>query len=237
MNEKYPKVLVAAPTYEGKHYIFPRWYNNIKNLDYPNYDWLIVDNSRTLSYHTKLRRLGYQRIVHVNRGGNSRFGIGQASEYIRQYAIENNYDYIMFIETDLLPPRNIIQRLLGHEKMVVGAVYEIGLHGSKEAPRRPILYHPLSTPDGGSKLEMLTPEEGYKMLNKGVIKTPAIGLGCCLIHRDIFHKYPFKYSPDTSLHTDVIFYWDLWNAQEPVWVDTDIVIYHENQNWINVKDW
>ena len=234
MNE--PKVLVAAPVYSGKEYIFDAWYKNITSLDYPNYDWLVVDNSRMESFHRKLRRKGYQKIVHVPRGGNSRLGIARASEYIRNYAINNGFDYIMFIETDLIPPKNIIKRLMNHKKLIVGAVYEIGLHGSKTAPRHPLLYEAVKREDG-IRLEILPPERGYPLLNTGLIQTPAMGLGCTLVHSSLFKKYTFKWTSVGKQHTDSLFYGDLWNDKVPVWCDTDILIPHFNQNWANVKDW
>ena len=234
---KEPKVLVASPIYSGKHYMFPKWYENVQRLDYSNYDWIIVDNTSNMSYVSKLRRLGYKHIYHVPRGGSSRLGIARASEFIREYAIKHEYDYIMFIESDLLPPKNIIKRLLNHEKYVAGAVYEIGLHKSVVAPRRPLIYQVGRTEDNKEILEILPPEEGYSMMGKGLIKTPAMGLGCCLIHSHIFKKFPFKWNSKGKQHTDSLFYGDLWNAKEEVWVDTDILIPHYNRNWIHMKDW
>ena len=193
MNElKEPKVLVAAPIYEGKHYIFPIWYKLVTNLSYPNYDLMIVDNSKTISYSTKLRRLGYRFIHHVNRGGNSRYGIAAASETIRQRAIDGGYDYIMFIESDLLPPKDIIQRLMKHKLRIVGATYEIGIKGNKNVPRKPLIYKETIV-DGNLKLEIEKPEDGYALLNTGLHKTPACGFGSTLIHKSIFSKYSFKH--------------------------------------------
>ena len=235
---KHPRVLVASPIYDKKHYMFPRWYQNVtRNLTYPNYDWIAVDNSKAQSYLVKLRRAGYKKIHGVPRGGNSRIAIGQSSEYIRKYAIRNNFDYIMWIESDLLPPPNIIERLMAYQKPIVGAVYEIGFHGSSDAPRKPLIYHVVEDNEGKQYLDVLPAQKGYETLNKGLIRTPAMGLGCCLMHKDIFTQYPFKYSSKSKLHTDAIFYYDLWKDEVEVWVDTDIVIYHENSNWKNVKDW
>ena len=231
-----PKVLVASPVYSGKDYIFDKWYKTITNLDYPNYSWLIVDNSKGLSYSTKLRRKGYKNVVHVARDASSRRGIANSSEYIRQHMIKYGYEYVMFIESDLIPPKNIIDRLIRHCKDVVGAVYEIGFHGSLNNPRRPLLYYHHRDRDGKVSLKLLPKEEGVKMINQGVIKTPACGLGCTLISRDIMEKYEFKYAENSTLHSDMIFYWELWDDGVDVWVDTDIMIPHFNSDWGKVKD-
>lgn len=232
-----PKVLVAAPIYSGKDYIFDVWYKLITNLTYPNYDWLIVDNSRMGSYATGLRRKGYQKVIHVPRGGNSRLGIARASEYIRRYAINNGYEYIMFIESDLLPPRDIIQKLMMHGKSVCGAVYEVGLPNSKDAPRKPLLYEEYITDTGDKGLKVMEPEDGYKMLNTGLRQVPAFGFGSTLIHKSVFSKYTFKYAENSKLHSDMVFYWELFNDGVKPYVDTDLLIPHFNQNWAHMKDW
>ena len=232
---KIPKVLVAAPTYSGKHYIFPEWYKNITKLDYPNYDWLIVDNSKIESYAIKLRREGYKKVIHVPRGGNSRVAIARASEYIRRYALDNGYDYLLFVETDLIPPKDIIQTLISHRRDVIGCVYEIGITGSKSAPRRPLIYHKTQT-ENGMGLQMLPINEAYDMVKTGVRETKACGFGCTLLKRNILEKYPFKYSKTNRLHTDMIFYWELDMDNVPVYIDTDIIVPHFNQNWNIVED-
>jgi hypothetical protein len=38
-------------------------------------------------------------------------------------AIENNFDYMMWVDTDMIMPPNALLRLLGHNKDVVGATY------------------------------------------------------------------------------------------------------------------
>jgi cellulose synthase/poly-beta-1,6-N-acetylglucosamine synthase-like glycosyltransferase len=51
-----PKVLVCSPTYDGKRYIEKEYYENIKTLNYPNYDIYIVDNSSDKTYYSHLKR-------------------------------------------------------------------------------------------------------------------------------------------------------------------------------------
>lgn len=234
MNEmKEKRVLVAAPTYSGKHYIFPTWYKLITSL---GYDWLIVDNSRGLSYLSKLRREGYKKVVHLQRGKNSREAIGKSSEYIRQYAIDNNYDYIMMIETDLLPPKNVIEKLLAHNKDIIGLPYEIGIKGMTDNPRRLCIQQPYITNESSKLLELVGVNEGYSMLNGGVQRVGGMGVGCVLISKNIFEKYPFKYSERYNMHTDSIFYLDLMENNIPVYIDMDVLVRHENENWLHVKD-
>jgi len=235
--ENIPKVLVAAPTYKGKHYIFPKWYKLITNLTYKNYDWLIVDNTRELDYYRQLKREGYKKVVHVDRGENSRQALARSSNYIREYAIKNDYDYVLMIETDLLPPLDIIERLLKHNKDVVGVLYFIGLENSKTVPKRLCLYEYNSVPNYEHMLIKMVPlEENIYYIKKGLKQVAGMGFGCTLFSKKIFSEIEYKYSNRHSLHSDTIFYLELAQKGIPVFCDTDILVPHFNQNWLEVED-
>ena len=232
-----PKVLVAAPTYSGKHYIFPKWYENITHLSYKNYDWLVIDNSKRESYSVGLRRQGYKKIVHIKRGKHARQALANSAEYIRQYALKYGYDYVMMIETDLLPPKDIIERLMAHDKKIVGAAYEIGLHGSKEAPRRMCIYDYGNDSDKYERLiRLMSVKEGYEFIDGTLKACAGMGIGCTLMRRDLLEEYPFKYTDKHFLQSDVILYLDLAQNHVPVYVDTGIIVPHFNQNWTVVED-
>jgi hypothetical protein len=118
----YPKVLVAIPTYQGKDYVFKENFQAIKNLDYPNYDYVYIDNSVGTSYAKKLRMRG-ANVVRVNRGANSRQALCNAQNYARDKVLSDGYDYLLFIESDLVPDRDVVNRLMRHGRQVVGSVY------------------------------------------------------------------------------------------------------------------
>lgn len=118
----YPKVLVAIPTYQGKDYVFDENFAAVKSLDYPNYDYVYIDNSKGTSYAKKLRMRG-ANVVRVNRGGNSRQAIANAQNYARNKVISDGYDYLLFVESDLVPDKDVINRLMKHDVSVVGSFY------------------------------------------------------------------------------------------------------------------
>ena len=43
------------------------------------------------------------------------------------YALENDFDYLLHLETDIFPPTDVIERLLDAKQKVVGAMYHIEL--------------------------------------------------------------------------------------------------------------
>lgn len=240
-----PKVLVATVTYDGKDYIWDKYYSNIKNLEYDNYDFLVVDNTRRTGYYKKLLK---QKVnaLHAPRGKNSRTALVNSYNMIRDYFLKGGYEYLLVIESDLIPPVDIITRLLRHNKEVIGCMYNIGYDYSESQPPRPCLFgvKKLKEQDGAGKITLetfnYTAEEGFGFYGNGVIKIHGCGLGTTMIHRSIMEQFNFWYYEDENdkiiKHCDVIFYMDLHNANRVVYVDTDIIIPHFNSDWKNVKD-
>lgn len=232
----YPKVLVAAPIYDGKDYSFKKWYASILKLDYPNYDILVVDNSKGLDYTRKLRRLGL-KTIHVHRGKNSREAVARATEVIRQYAIKHEYDYWLSSETDIPVPKDIIQLLMRHFKPVVGVMYEIGYPDSKNQPLRPCIFIKKVNQVGELYTANLNPTEGYAWFGTGLRQVHGLGLGCVLIDVSVLKATGrFWWVESMIKHPDVFFYKDLDNLGIPAYVDTNIFLKHYNSKWDYVKD-
>ncbi len=112
-----PKVLVACPTHEVKEYAFQRWIDNVKNLTYPNYEVLVVDNSPNEDY---LKRWGDKipmKHIEVTQDPQKMgVRICQSMAVIRQHFLEGDFDWWMNIEADNIPPSDVIETLLkyGH---------------------------------------------------------------------------------------------------------------------------
>jgi glycosyltransferase involved in cell wall biosynthesis len=245
MTEKnYPKVLVVSPTYEGKDYIFQENWECIKNFDYPNYDYVYIDNSKGDSYTKTLRKRG-AKVIHVPRGSNSRQALCNAQNYARNRVLTEGYEYLMFVESDLLPEKHAITKLLSYSLPVVGATYYIG-----HEVKLPCLFilEPTSTGQMGTRLVGTKINDkgqviniDYKVvndfINKGLRQIHGMGLGCTLIRADIIKRFPFWYDGRfDNKHSDVYFYMDLHNNHIPVFADTDYIIEHRPSKWSNVED-
>ena len=231
-QDNYPKVLVAIPIYEGKEYMFKENFKCIKELDYPNYDYIYIDNSEYTSYYYKLKKRDCN-VVHVDREGNSRQALTNAQNYARQKAIEEGYDYLMFIESDLTPPKDAITRLMNHELPVVGGTYFIGTGDIKTL----CVFFTRQNKQGIWGTVPIMPKDVKEFLNTGLRRVHGIGLGCTLIRRDLFTRFNFWTDERfDNKHSDVYFYMDLWNAQIPVHVDTNFLVPHYPSDWSKVKD-
>jgi len=110
---KVPKILVTCPTHQVKEYCFQEWIDNVKNLTYPNYDILVVDNSPDDSY---VKKWGNQvPMLHIDydqdpqKMGNR---ICASMAVVQQHFLKGNYTHWMNIETDNIPPKDVIETLL-----------------------------------------------------------------------------------------------------------------------------
>lgn len=226
-----PKVLVFTPTYEGKDYIFKEFYNALVSIDYPNYDFMIIDNSKDMSYVNKLRREGYQHIHHVPRGENSRQALCNAQNYARERALREGYDYVLSIESDLIVTPDVINRLMSYNVPVVGGLYFIGIE-----IKIPCVF--FVTQKGimrGTRLISLS--EAEKFINTGLQKVHGCGLGCALIKREVLERFTFWHDERfADKHSDVYLYMELENAGIPVFCDTNYIVRHEPSDWSFVRD-
>lgn len=232
-----PKVLVATETYEKYDYVFPTFYHKIKNLTYPNYDFMVVDNSATLDYYRKLKRRGFKNIYHVERGRNSREAVARSLNFIRKKFLEGDYDYLLHLESDVIVPSDVIERLIKHQRPVVGGVYEIG-YGTKNQPYRPCLFKAYFNEKGEVYTAEIPRDEAYAMLGTGLQQVHGMGVGCVLIEKWVLKRIKgFWWDERWLKHPDVFFYMDLHNLRIPVFADTDLTLEHRNTlKWDDVED-
>lgn len=241
MGLKIPKILIVTPVYDAKDYCLDAFVKNIEEVikKTPGSRLLIVDNSKGTSYLSKLRkRYPQHTVMHVDRGPNSRVAICNSMNYARHYAIRYDYDYMLVTESDLFPPADVALKLWSHQKAVVGCYYEIGFFDKPGNPRRPCVFILDYKQDSGLwGSRGITPEEGQKILGKGLVQVHGMGLGCTLIRRDIIERYPFWTNKlFDNKHHDVYFYLDLHNDKIPVYIDTKLFVFHDNSEWADVKD-
>jgi glycosyltransferase involved in cell wall biosynthesis len=231
----YPKVLVASPTYNGKDYIFQEHWDAIRKLDYPNYDYIYIDNSKGDSYLSLLRRRG-AKVVHVPRGQNSRQALCNAQNWAREKVLSEGYDYLMFIESDIIPTPDAISRLISYELPVVGATYYLKDH--QQNLEVPCIFFTEYKPEvdaNGTRLITLQEVPGF--LNTGLRQVHGMGLGCTVFRRDIIERFSFWHDERfDNKHSDVYYYMDLHNNKIPVYVDTNFIVKHYPSDWAFVQD-
>jgi len=84
-----------------------------------------------------------------------------------------DFDYMLFLDDDVLPPLDIVSKLLSHGRYIMSASYPIMQDGE--------IYDSSSMWTGESYRKNFYNSKGVKSID-------ACGLGACLIHRDVLKK-------------------------------------------------
>jgi hypothetical protein len=222
-----PKVLVGCPTSDHKEYCLKEFAKRVKKLSYKNYDVLLIDNSEGDDYAKKIESYGLTcHKVPFKKGVKER--LAECRNLLRDKALAGGYDYFLSLEQDIIPPKDIIQRLIFHRAKVVSALYTKLMKvkdGDKDLGMQevPVLY---ALEDGQAR-RMLMEEVKEKKL----IPIIGGGLGCVLINRSIFERIKFRVEKDAKGFDDMYFFSDLDRMDVQPLCDTSIHVKHLEQTW------
>ena len=187
-----PKVLVGCPTSDHKAYCLDAYIRSVKALTYSNYDILLVDNSEDEEYFNLIKQKGIQ-VIKAPFLPTARERIAKSRNRLRDEAIKD-YDYLLSLEQDVIPPRDVIEQLLKHKKDVVTGVYYLEYVVQKEGKVigkkvLPLLYKRKDK----EHLVQLQPQEVEKEELQSIT---ASGLGCVLIKKEVLEQITFRYEKD-----------------------------------------
>jgi len=220
-----PKILVGCPTADAKSYCLDRYVEGLKSLTYPNFDILLIDNSATSNYFDRIKSLDLpvekdspQTKIHDS--------IVHSRNILRHKVIEGNYDYFLSLEQDVIPPKDIIERLLANKKNVITGVYYTFYRFFGVPKLRPLIWKDVEgQPD---KMQFMNTECRAALNSKDPIlkSIKACGLGCLLIHRSILEKIKFRVPENYSTFDDFMFCEDVRKLGEKVWADLSVQCDH-----------
>ncbi len=175
-----PKILLGCPTSGYHEYALKEYAEAVKRLTYKNRDILLVDNSKDDSYLKKLEKYDLSAV----KGPwfeSAKQRIIKSRNLLREKALEGNYDYLLSLEQDIIPPKDIIENLLKHKHDIVSALYFM--------------------PSDSSLTPMLAIKEkdqygyipfNYADKNNSTINVNYAGLGCILISKKVLQKIKFR---------------------------------------------
>ena len=235
----FPKILIGTLFSEVKDYAIRDWFKNVCNFTYPKFDLCMVDNSKDKKYHKKMFNYFSDRkkksnmnkltILHAPRiDKKSEIFMAFSANELRKYFLKNDYDFLLNLESDILPPLDVMERLLSYNKQIIGMTY---FSGDKSTSWPMIIdlniinnaIVPCGTPYIKGFYDMTDTFEPKLSFGQG--------LGCVLMNREIVQKIPFQ--ADTipnGAHYDTIFYRDLLHNNIGNYF-VPIICRHENQIW------
>ena len=250
--EKRIKILLGAPTYEGKEYCLDYWVKIVKNIQKETpCDILLVDNSKTNYYFNLIKNKYKIKVLKSpNYKGQPLKSLAEARKKFYQYAIKNNYDYIFSLEQDIFPPKDILKYLLNirkkiHNKEVIigvpyiikGITYENSPYLDKDNLTNTAIERIYSKKMKRKVQKNLTNKEMKK--KKKLFRAYACGLGCTLLDTSIIKKFKIRYTEKQYRPDDAFLFLDCFNNNIPVYVDPNLSgkIIHIHGSNISLKSW
>lgn len=224
------RILVGCPTSLHKTYCLHAYAEGIRHLTYPFLDILLVDNSEDPSYTQHIKQEG----LPVIRGPSlphAKERIVASRNLLRERFLQGGYDYLFSLEQDVIPPADILERLLAHGKKIISGVVFTRFEMNGEHRIKPLLWGSTERQD---EMRFMDAE----VAAPGLYSIRACGLGCLLIHRDVLEKIPFRLLPDRSTFDDIPFCRDCVDAGFDLYADTSVKCQHliEGMNWDAIDD-
>ncbi|MFH1500586.1 MAG: glycosyltransferase family A protein [archaeon] len=216
------KILVASPTYKGMQYCIDEFIQRIKSLTYENYDILIIENSEGDSFFNQLKKIQGIKVLRDNSPGKRGIDrIVHSRNMVLDYAKEKDYGYILMMDCDVLPPKNIIQELLATKKDIVSGLYFNQFIMDMETKTLPVAWKQITPPEYEEmKRKYILPEivKSHEDLRRHLTQEEVnsnelhevkyASAGCLLISRKVFEKIRYgllKVEEETS---DDIYFMD-----------------------------
>lgn len=226
MMEAIPNVLVCSPTAESKRYCEDDWLDSVHTLSYPKYDIMLVDNSPNKANAKRLNGLGVHTKYISPKNKDITQTLAVCHNVCRDYAKQKGYDYILHLETDVFPPKDVIEELMLYNKPVIGGWYDV-FYGTK---RKSVIQ---ITEDKNAIMDIAPYLEDYDttFCDGEVKRCYHTGLGCSLIHKNIFSQIPFRMIKGEFTFPDSVFAYDLFVKGIPMYVHTGVVCEHRNHDW------
>jgi GT2 family glycosyltransferase len=101
-----------------------------------------------------------------------------AREMIAEHALKNNYDYVFFVDSDMVLPADTLEKLLQADKDIIS-----GLAFQRKPPFSPCVYSKLKLGEPGTDSVVNLTEFANK-----VEEVEGIGLACALIKTEVFRS-------------------------------------------------
>jgi len=232
------KVLIGCPTYEKYDYCVDEWLDAVKSIiefsseNEVNAEYLLVDNSKDNKFFEKLEENGINAIKSKHYS-NVKDRIVSSRNILREKVLKENYDYFFSLEQDVIPEKDILMKLLSHKKKIVSAYYgkqqELAVQDKETNEIKKVKIElPIVWLKEERGVRRAFPQE---VLNRGLIKVEALGIGCMLIAREVFEKIRFRHEPEKKAYDDMFFCLDAKKLGYGCFLDSDIEVKHLHKFW------
>ncbi len=257
-NNLIPRVCVSCPTSDRHKHLLNEWIKSLDDLTYP-VDVCLVDTSQNEDYFKllKTKKVQGKKIKVLRHKWNQDKKhplqmLANAREKIRRYFLENKYDYLFFLDSDIFIPKNSVQLLLSHNKDNVG--FYVHIFHEQKVPC--ILKSGEIIMGGGMEFFSFDEINEYKSFVKKyknnkltkkeenlipfiikdkfkpyLLNAYGVNLGCLLIKKAVLEKVEFRTHDSLILGEDIWYFAEANEKGFEFWCNTDIQARHENTEW------
>jgi cellulose synthase/poly-beta-1,6-N-acetylglucosamine synthase-like glycosyltransferase len=230
-----PKILIGIPTYDAKNYCLDAFFQNISEFTYPksNIEIFVADNSSTNKNALMIRdKFKVKTFWKDYTGVPIMEKLADSHNQVRRYFLESDADYLLHLESDIFPPKDVIEQLLWARKPIVTSMYQI-FDGAWRTPciriqdKKTLHYN-----DIVFDYEL---NNFHHYWTDGTIKEIFIaGIGCTLMNRKIMKNIQFRHDTTTKEGSppDTYFAMDLRDKKVKNWIHTGVISFHWNK-----EDW
>jgi len=232
------KILIACPTCERYNYCINEWLEKVKAIinhsKKHQVDYLLVDNSEEDDFFNELKEknINIIKTLHLE---NVKQTISHSRNLIRQKILDENYDYFFSLEQDVMPEKDILEKLLKLNKKIISAYYAkpvlVGLKDKETGEvKNAVLEFALVwlKVNEKNRVKRALPQE---IKGKGILEVGGFGVGCVLIHKEVLEKIKFRFLENKKAFDDLLFCEDVENNGYKLFLDSDIQVRHLHKAW------
>ena len=185
-----PKILIGCPTADEKSYCLKEYLKGLEQLTWQNKEIVIVDNSETDDYIKELRENKINTIKDL-RLEDVKERIAHSRNILREKTLSEGFDYFLSLEQDVIPPPDMIEKLLAHGKEAITGVYFTIYQFQGQPKLRPLVWK--ENPESSSTMIFMNEDVKAATGNQNELtQIKAAGLGCMLIHRRVLEKIKLR---------------------------------------------
>ncbi len=178
------KVLIGIVTYGKQRYCLDEFLLCLSRQTVKA-DVLFVVNNGESAYASLIKSKGFAAVEDPKTASTRIEKIVNGRNYIRDHALKNNYDYLLFLDSDVLIHPRALEALLATKYDVVAGIYLNVFHFDNKPVIAPVLFKDI----GNGECQLYTYEGAAK---QQVLEIGAAGLGCALISKKVLEAVPFR---------------------------------------------
>lgn len=144
-----------------------------------------------------------------------------AREEATEKFLKSDCDYLLFLDSDMMPTSDMLVNLIEHDKPIITAL----------AFRRVPNYEPCIFKSIKDEAEV------YTDYPKGLIEIEGCGMACCLIKKEVFEKIQKPYFIPNILGEDLSFCQRARKFGIPIYCDTNLICKHIGSVEIGEEQW